>query len=222
MRIALMSGRENAREAHSTGSGQFHDAGRRRQLVTRKAQWAREHGLLAEAADADPSAVKDAAQLLADNVKTGRLTRQQIEADQRMDESRLTGYKAAPPDLGTRAAEVLQALKYRMAVRAAALQLIAQWELALMGSTYGTTQTVAATRPRVPWRTGLNEARRPGVATKPEAATGKETLDELISPGFDLPSDEQEFDGPPVKKRILKRVHQEANSRSSHGALLRR
>jgi hypothetical protein len=220
MRIALMSGREGAREAASTGFSQVRDAHRRRLLVTRKVRYAREHGLLNEAIDAgDREAVKDAAQLMADNVKTGRLTRQQIEADQRMDTDRLAGYKAAPPDIGTNAAEMLQVIKYRMAVRFAALQRIAQWELALMGpTTYGKTLTVSKTPPRVPWRSGLNEAKRPGSAVR--ATTGKENLDELIDPGFDLPSEEP--DGPPKKKRVLTRVHQEANSRSSHSALLRR
>jgi hypothetical protein len=217
MRIALKSGREGAREANSASTGQFHDAARRRMLVTRKTTWAKEHGILSEAIGAeDAKTVNDTAQLLADNVKTGRVTRQQIESDQRMDADRLTGFKAAPPDPGSNAAEMLRVVKYRMAVRAKALELIANWELALMGpTTYGKTLTVPETPTRKPWRTGLNEAARrvirTGRATVPEAATREETLDELIDPGFDLPSEEQEYDGPPKKKRILKRVHQEAN-----------
>ena len=134
----------------------LHDTRRRYDALDRQQQ----HDKLAEAyttklSPDNKKAVRNAADHLVDSYMAGRVSRQQIEEEQRADETRLKGWKAAPPQPGTIFADEPDAIRYRMAVRELALEEIASLDLAVMISTTNRDQEgVPKLKPAKPWRAG--------------------------------------------------------------------
>jgi hypothetical protein len=93
-------------------------ANRRHAAMTRKVTAAQEAGLLERAAGMSAKNTKMAAEVLVQQVLHGKISRQQLEEEQRADDSRLKGWEVTSPMPGTPGADKLKAIRYRMAVRA--------------------------------------------------------------------------------------------------------
>ncbi len=144
------------------GNDQLTSARRRHNAVTRRT-YARESGLLnlkemdSKAFDYSEDDLKVTAQAMFDQYKVGRITRGQIEAEQRADKDRLTGWLVYPPQEGTQGAEMVKRLQYRMAVRARVLDQILKYELPYLVGTTGRSaldQEVSTSPPNKAWRAG--------------------------------------------------------------------
>ena len=136
-------------------AAQFVTATRRHHQVA-KMEAARRRGIGGLAEAFDPEHGPLATQELLSLFRQGRVTRQQIEGEQRADEDRIAGFMAAPPQPGTEGAERIKAIRYRMAVRRAALDVIDSTELALLTSTTGRSDRTVTDSPPAdrPWRQG--------------------------------------------------------------------
>jgi len=123
---------------------------------------ARRNGLLkfAEANDIvvpeGEKSVTMAADELLGLMRSSRIGREQVEREQSADNDRLTGWRVVAPGLNNAdAMNRMNALLYRMAVRAKALDAFHKFDIANMLSTTGRTGRVAnPTAPRAPWRPG--------------------------------------------------------------------
>lgn len=141
------------------GAGrQLSDARRRDQHITRKLAHAREADLHeAKLTASNRAQVASAAKDLADAIRSPHsgVTRAQVEEEQRADERRLAGWKAAPPLPGSPHADEPDLIRYRMAVRARALEQVMGLELGnLTSPTGGYRKPVTNTPPAKPWRAG--------------------------------------------------------------------
>lgn len=144
----------------SNGAAQYLDSTRRRDRLVRR-ESAFRSGLFARTSltEADSpysdTQVEQAAQQMCDMLKTGRLTRPQLEQEQREDADRLTGWQATgPPDPHTDGAELIRKYQYRMAVRNRALELFDAFDLSNLTSRTRSGQTVPGQPERKPWRPG--------------------------------------------------------------------
>jgi hypothetical protein len=141
-------------------AAQYHDASRRRdQLVRRES--ARRSGLFTPSAlhEADsaysPKNIEQAAQQMCEMLKNGRLSRTQLQQEQREDADRITGWRATgPPDPETDGAELVRKYQYRMAVRNRALELYDAYDLNNLTNRTRSGQTVAGQPEWKPWRKG--------------------------------------------------------------------
>jgi|PlaIllAssembly_1097288.scaffolds.fasta_scaffold11355_6 hypothetical protein len=138
----------------SNSAGQFIDARRRHNLVTRL-NTAREQGLLSEAGQFSKKDVEAAASEMLAQLKMGRLTRQHIEMEQKQDMDRLAGWKVVAPAEGTDLRARMEAVQYRMTVRAAALEAFTKQELTALTSTTGHHRDVTDPMTLKPWRPGV-------------------------------------------------------------------
>lgn len=134
--------------------GQFIDARRRHNLVTRLAT-ARDQGLLNEAGQFGAKDVEAAAGEMLMQLKTGRLTRQHVEMEQKQDMDRLAGWRVVAPAEGTELRAKMEAVQYRMTVRAKALEVFTKQELTALTSTTGHHREVTDPMTRQPWRPGV-------------------------------------------------------------------
>ena len=149
------SGSEPERASNASVS-QFIDARRRHNLVTRLNR-AREEGLLAEAGTFTAKDVANAAGELLMHLKGGRLTRQHVEAEQKADMDRLAGWRVVAPAEGTELRAKMEAVQYRMTVRAKALEAFTKQELTALTSTTGRRREVTDPVSRQPWRPGVGQ-----------------------------------------------------------------
>ena len=140
----------------SNGAGLLADAHRRRDRLIRREAYTRTSTRynVTEAHGYTDEQVDKAAQAMYDLMRVGKLTVQQVQAEQREDANRLAGWKAVGmPEGASASAEKVSAIQYRMAVRNRALELQSVFDL-----TSGTSQTRtrdAITQPSwKPWRKG--------------------------------------------------------------------
>lgn len=111
----------------------LHDQRRRHDHLTRRVTYAREAGLLeARLSAKDKSKVTNAAKQMVAAYTANRISRQQIEEEQRADETRLKGWQVVAPQPGTLHEDEIGNIRYRMAVRARALEEIASLDLAVL------------------------------------------------------------------------------------------
>lgn len=157
--MKIVTPADNGPRAHLPGHGiSMHDNQRRHNYITRRVTYAKEAGIIEAALPADSkNKVANAARALVQSYQLGKVSRQQIEEEQRADETRLKGWEVVKPQPGTIHAEEIPKIKYRMAVRARALEEIASLDLAVMISPTGHDQKG---RPKVPvakpWRAGVS------------------------------------------------------------------
>lgn len=119
---------EGARPVSSNGAGMLFDAARRRDRLVRRESAFRRSGSpthnVKEAHGYTDAMVESAAQMLCDQMKSGRVTQSMVEYEQREDANRLVAWQAVGmPDAGTPDAERISKIHYRMAVRNRALEL---------------------------------------------------------------------------------------------------
>lgn len=163
------NGRTAFTEANSgSRSPKAGDAGSNSLLLQRRAHYVldrleqqRRSGLIVEAvADIDvpdgQAAVREAADELVLHMRLGRVHRQQVEEEQRADINRLTGWTVVSPGRAPEAANRIEALRYRIAVRSRALESFAKFELAtLLSTTARPGRRTEVTAPMRPWRPGV-------------------------------------------------------------------
>jgi hypothetical protein len=128
-------------------------ANRRHAAMTRKVTAAQEAGLLERAAGMSAKNTKMAAEVLVQQVLHGKISRQQLEEEQRADDSRLKGWEVTSPMPGTPGADKLKAIRYRMAVRARALEQVGSIELGLLTSNH--SRQLPGVNPKVTRKKGL-------------------------------------------------------------------
>lgn len=124
---------EGARPSGSNGAGMFFDAARRRdRLVRRESAFRRtspQHNVQ-EAYGHSDEEVETAANYLCDLLKSGRVTIEQVELEQRQDADKLAGWTAVGlPQSGSENAAKVAAIHHRMAVRNRALELNAIYDM---------------------------------------------------------------------------------------------
>lgn len=144
----------------STGTGQYLDAARRRDRFIRReaARRTSESGAPrdpgAETFDLKPGDVEKAALAMCEQLKYGRLSRTQLEQEQREDADRLAGWRAVTPDPHTNGAELVKKIQYRMAVRNRALDMYDTYDLSNLTSRTRTGQVTPEQPKWKPWRPG--------------------------------------------------------------------
>ena len=165
------NGRIAFTEANSGGVGDqtpdtsaaLYAARQRHNILTRRNDL-RRAGLLTEGSEGlrgpilVPGGAKDieeAAYELCAQVKAGRITRQHVESEQQADHDRLAGWLAVSPAEGTHGDQMVAAIRYRMAVRAKALEDVAKFELnTLLSTTARAGREVSDPILNRPWRPG--------------------------------------------------------------------
>lgn len=156
--MLIVNPNENGSRYGQGANANLNDARRRQQNVDRRVAYAREAGLLeAKLSASNRSLVNQAAKELANAMQSAgsSITRQQVEEEQRADERRLVGWKAAPPLPGSPHEEEPERIRYRMAVRARALEMIMATELGNLISPTGGYRPDPKPTPRAkPWRPG--------------------------------------------------------------------
>lgn len=144
-----------AEDQISNGAADYYDRRRQHNAVV-KHEAARRAGYLnLHEADFSSAQTKAAVEELLTLLKHGRTSRTQVEAEQRADQDRLTGWQVVTPSPGSEGESKLAALKYRMGVRAKALELYHGFEMTGFLSSARPGQMTDAKRPRKPWRRGV-------------------------------------------------------------------
>lgn len=141
-------------ERADNASTQFISARRRHNLVTRLNR-AREDGLLTEAGQFDAKDVALSAGELLMHMKGGRITKAHVEMEQKADMDRLAGWRVVAPAEGSDLRQKMEAVQYRMTVRAKALEAFSKQELTALTSTTGHHREVTDPVRNQPWRPGV-------------------------------------------------------------------
>jgi hypothetical protein len=154
--MIIVNPNDNGPRSGESGHHQMADARRRQLRVQRRVSYAREAGLLeAHLSGRTKGKVEQAAKQLYEAMDSGRIGRAQVEEEQRADANRLEGWKAVPPLPGSPHEDEPEIIRYRMAVRARALEMVEAIDLAALTSpTGGYRKPLPATPAAKPWRPG--------------------------------------------------------------------
>lgn len=154
--MIIVNPNDNGSRSGEAGHHQLTDARRRQLRVQRRVSYAREAGLLeAQLSSRTKGKVEQAAKQLYEAMDSGRIGRAQVEEEQRADANRLEGWKASPPMPGSPHEDEPEIIRYRMAVRARALEMIEAIDLAALTSpTGGYRKPLAPTPHSKPWTKG--------------------------------------------------------------------